>query len=319
MAIGLYRDLAVGSDAAGFETWSQREVVVSRAHVGAPPDILNTAGQDWGLPPFNPVVLRETGYTAFIDLVRANMRYAGAIRIDHVVGLQHLYWVPEGSPPSEGAYVRYPFEDLTGILALESHRNQCLVIGEDLGTVPPGFRERAANLGILSSKVLYFEQKSGMGDFSAPQDYPPLSLASVGSHDLATIRGWWNANDIELREKYRLYSDPGEGSRQRERREQEKRSLLSALHRERLDPGDGTDSDRLCMAVHTFLGRSHADIAMVSMEDLVGTTMQVNLPGSTTQYPNWQRRIPLSLEKIMSDGSIKRSIQSLTSVRGKGR
>src|ERR1700689_1304896 len=152
------------------------------------------------LPPFDPGVLREMGYAAFIALVRANMRHAGALRIDHIVGLQHLYWVPEGHPPAEGAYVTYPFYDLAGILALESCRNQCLVVGEDLGTVPPGFRERTAELGILSSKVLYFEQNAATGEFLAPEEYPVLSLASVGTHDLATLGGWWDENDIKLRE-----------------------------------------------------------------------------------------------------------------------
>jgi 4-alpha-glucanotransferase len=161
MAIGLYRDLAVGANADGAESWAHPQTVVSQAHAGAPPDILNTAGQDWGLPPFDPRTLRETGYVAFIELIAANMRHAGALRIDHVVGLQHLYWVPDGQPPSGGAYVAYPFDDLTGILALESWRNHCMVVGEDLGTVPAGFREKAAALGILSYKVIYFEQDPG--------------------------------------------------------------------------------------------------------------------------------------------------------------
>jgi 4-alpha-glucanotransferase len=150
MAIGLYRDLAVGADPSGAETWASQRAVVSGAQVGAPPDIYNTAGQDWGLPPFHPRALRDEAYASFIELVRANMRHAGGLRIDHVMALQHLYWVPKGQSPASGAYVRYPLDDLVGILALESHRNRCLVVGEDLGTVPEGFRERMAAAGILS-------------------------------------------------------------------------------------------------------------------------------------------------------------------------
>src|SRR6202044_3969825 len=140
MAVGLYRDLAVGADPSGAETWSNQQTVVMQARVGAPPDIYNPAGQDWGLPPFHPRALRSEGYRSFIELLRANMRHAGGLRIDHVMGLQHLFWVPAGKPPAEGAYVRYPMDDLIGILALESPRQRCLVVGEDLGTVPEGFR-----------------------------------------------------------------------------------------------------------------------------------------------------------------------------------
>jgi 4-alpha-glucanotransferase len=312
MAIGLYCDLAVGANAAGAESWGHPQTVVSRARAGAPPDLLNTSGQDWGLPPFDPRVLRETGYAAFIELVQANMRHAGALRIDHVVGLQHLYWVPEGRPPSAGAYVTYPFDDLTGILALESWRNQCLVVGEDLGTVPMGFRERAAALGIFSYKVVYFEQDTESGAFLPPEKYPSLALATVGSHDLATIDGWSEARDVELREANHLYSDPAEGQRQRLRRSEEKRRLLEALEKQRLDPGDGSDSGRLSRAVHTFLGRSGAAIAMVQMENLINDRMQVNLPGTTTQYPNWRQRLIMSLETIATDSQIESIIQSVS-------
>jgi 4-alpha-glucanotransferase len=172
MAIGLYRDLAVGADAAGAESWANPTVVVAGAHAGAPPDIHNPAGQDWGLPPFDPRRLRAEAYASFIALLRANMRHAGALRIDHVVALQHLYWVPAGQPPASGAYVRYPMEELIGILALESHRHQCLIIGEDLGTVPEGFRERMTEAAILSYRVLPFEQDAESGALVLPAKYP---------------------------------------------------------------------------------------------------------------------------------------------------
>jgi 4-alpha-glucanotransferase len=318
MAVGLYRDLAVGAHAAGAETWSQPNTVVSGAHAGAPPDLLNTDGQDWGLPPFSPNALRETGYAAFIALVRANMRHAGALRIDHIVGLQHLYWIPAGRPPAEGAYVSYPFNDLAGILALESCRNQCMVVGEDLGTVPPGFRERTAELGIFSSKVLYFEQDPDTGEFQAPAEYPALALASVGTHDLAPLSGWWNENDIKLREIHNLYSDPEEGARQHRHRMEEKRHLLEALDKRGLDAGDGSDGGRLARAVHSFLGSTNAALAMIQMEDLIGATMQVNLPGTTNQYPNWRRRLTSNLKTIVDDPKVETIVEAIINARRAG-
>jgi 4-alpha-glucanotransferase len=260
-------------------------------------------------------MLRKTGYEAFIALVRANMRHAGALRIDHVIGLQHLYWVPEGHPPTEGAYISYPFEDLTGILALESHRNRCLVVGEDLGTVPPGFRDKMASLGIFSYKILYFEQDSKSGTFIPPEDYPPLSLATVGSHDLATLRGWWQGHDIELRESKHLYSNPAEGPRQREIREKEKLRLLEALKRDGHEPGDGSDFEQLACAVHTFLGGSKAAIAMLQLENLIGEVAQVNLPGTIDQYPNWRRRLGIKIESLENDPRVNAIIQSMAGGR----
>lgn len=192
MTVGLYRDLAVGCSASSAESWTEPDVVVAKAHAGAPPDILNPAGQDWGLPPFNPRMLRDTGYAAFIDLVRANMRYSGGLRIDHVVGLQHLYWVPEGNSPAEGAYVQYPFDDLTGILALESSRNHCLVVGEDLGTVPAGFRERLIDRGIFSYRVVYFEQDPDSGNSLHPINTRPWLwlLSAVMTSRRSKAGGW---------------------------------------------------------------------------------------------------------------------------------
>ena len=310
MAIGLYRDLAVGSSAAGAERWSNPDVVVAKAHAGAPPDILNPAGQDWGLPPFNPVRLREEGYASFVELVRANMRHAGALRIDHVVGLRHLYWIAEGMHPSQGAYVTYPFDDLAGILALESWRNRCLVVGEDLGTLPAGFRDQLAKRGILSSRVLYFEQDD-KGKFLPPQDCPALSLASIGTHDLPTLDGWWSENDIDIRERNDLYPEIREARKQRRQRLKEKRQLLVVLRQAGLDPGDGTDSTRLAVATHKFLARSGAGIVMAALDDLIGETTQVNVPTTTDEYPNWRRRVAVLLEEIETNQRAMRIVEAL--------
>ncbi|SMH45260.1 malto-oligosyltrehalose trehalohydrolase [Azospirillum agricola] len=302
MAIGFYRDLAVGADGGGAETWMAPEVVVGTARVGAPPDLFNPAGQDWGLPPFHPRALREAGYRPFIELLRANMRHAGALRIDHAMALQHVYWIPEGHSPGEGAYVAYPMEDLVGILALESQRNRCLVVGEDLGTVPDGFRERMTEAGILSYRVVVFEWTED-GGFKGPDDYPSLALATFGSHDLATLRGWWEGHDIALKEEKGLYPAADEAGKQRDRRRADRGALIDALRAAAipLPAGFGADSpydDALGHAVHGFLARTGSALAMVQLDDLTGERAQVNLPGTVDQYPNWRRKLSLTLEEL---------------------
>jgi 4-alpha-glucanotransferase len=300
MRIGLYRDLAVGADRAGAETWISPQAVVSGAHVGAPPDIHNPAGQDWGLPPFNPHASYEEAYRSFIELIRTNMRSAGGLRIDHAMGLQQLYWIPQGASAAEGAYVRYPMQDLLGILTLESHRNHCIVVGEDLGTVPEHFRDRMNDAGILSYRVLLFEQDSKTGQFIPPAKYPVRSLAVSGSHDLPTLRGWWEARDIDLKLRLGLFPAPEEESRQREARRRDRLQLLETLRREGLiDSTADVDVGMLVRAVHTFLGRSQSVLAMVQLDDLTDETEPVNVPGTGAEYPNWRRRLSIGLEDLL--------------------
>ena len=300
MVVGLYRDLAIGADRSGAETWANADAVVSGAEVGAPPDIGNPVGQVWGLPPFNPRALREEGYRSFIELIRVNMRHAGGLRIDHVMGLQHLWWVPRGRPPSEGAYVGYPMDDMIGILALESHRQHCLVVGEDLGTVPEGFRERMADANILSYRVLFFEQDPTTGEFAPPETWPRLALAVVGSHDLPTLRGWWEGRDLDLKRHLQLF--PGgaeEAAAQNAVRERDRERLLLALRREKLlEPNEIPDTARLSVAVHGYLARGPAMLAMAQIDDLTGEADPVNLPTTSTEHPNWRRRLCMTLEEL---------------------
>ena len=318
MEIGLYRDMAVGADMAGVETWSNQTAVVSGAHVGAPPDIYNPAGQDWGLPPLHPRALQEEGYRGFIELIHSNMRYAGALRIDHVMALQHLYWVPASRSPKEGAYVSYPFDDLVGILALESQRNRCLVVGEDLGTVPDGFRERMAAANILSYRVLFFEQNSKTGAFRRPVVYPRLSVAVASNHDLPTIRAWWEGSDIALRERLHLFPDPQGAEAQREPRVRDRRQLLRALKREGLlGASTEPDSTELMLAVHAFVAKSGAFLAMAQVDDIACEIDPVNLPASL-EYPNWRRRLSVTLDQLFAGAEMRKLAEIFARERGIG-
>jgi 4-alpha-glucanotransferase len=297
MQVGLYRDLAVGAAMAGAETWANQAAVVDGAQVGAPPDIYNTAGQDWALPPFHPRALRQEAYRSFIELVRANMRHAGALRIDHVMALQHLYWVPRGKSPAEGAYVRYELDDLVGILALESHRNPCAVIGEDLGTVPEGFRERMAQAAVLSYRVLFFEKDAD--GFLPPAAYPRLALAVTGSHDLPTLRAWWDGSDLALKERLGLFADAEQAHAARRERDSDRAQLIAALRREGL-AGDAEtiDAARLTRVAHAYLARSAASLAMVQIDDITGEADPVNVPTTSDEHPNWRRRLSVTLEEM---------------------
>jgi 4-alpha-glucanotransferase len=247
-------------------------------------------------------VLRERAYEPFIAMLRANMRHAGALRIDHAMGLLHLYWIPAGGPPSAGAYIQYPFDDLLGILALESQRNHCMIIGEDLGTVPEGFREVMSENDILSYRVLYFEKE---GDrFKAPQEYPELALACVTTHDLATLSGFWKGADLDLRRRLELYPSKTVENNERAARGRDRDQLLNALRDEKLLAGDavagndGAPSPTLIVAVHEFLARSPAKLLMVQIDDLTREDEQLNLPGTVEERPNWRRRLSIDLQDL---------------------
>jgi malto-oligosyltrehalose synthase/4-alpha-glucanotransferase len=304
LGVGLYGDLAVSIDRSGAEAWANQDLYAISAGVGAPPDHYNPAGQNWGLPPPIPERLRTTGYAPFIATLRANMRHTGALRIDHVMVLMRLYWIPEGTPNAQGAYVHYPLEDLLGILALESQRNQCMVIGEDLGTVPDEMRHAMEDYGVLSYRLLYFERRDG-GEFKAPAEYPAAALVAASTHDLPTVAGYWAGRDLQRRLELGLY--PNEEAHQQHilERAQERARLLLALQREGLlPPGMTLDpaatpemTPELMRAVHVYLARAPSKVLMVQLEDVLGTLDQVNVPGTTDQYPNWRRKLPLELER----------------------
>jgi (1->4)-alpha-D-glucan 1-alpha-D-glucosylmutase len=303
MCVGLYLDLAVGSDGHGADAWAEPGLYAQGVSVGAPPDDFSPAGQVWGLPPWRPEALRETAYEPFARCLRANMRNAGAIRIDHVLGLMRLFWVPAGADTAQGAYVRYHLEELLAIMALESRRAGCVVVGEDLGTVPPEVRGALHELGVLSYRVLYFEKHwDGDHSFRQPDHYPELALVTVSTHDLATFSGYWTGRDLDIRDALDLFPSPEMAARQRETRRHDRERLLQALERQGLLP-DGVDArsgappeEALMAAVHRYLARTPAALFSVQLEDLLGEVEQVNVPGTVAEHPNWRRKLALPVE-----------------------
>jgi len=323
MAIGLYKDLAVSVAASSGDHWCHQDLFAGEARIGAPPDPFNEKGQEWGVVPLNPARLRATGYTHLGALLRANMRHSGALRIDHVMGWQRLFLIPAGAPPAAGAYVRYPIDDILAVVALESQRNRCAVIGEDLGTVPAGFRERMAAANILSCRIFYFERTHDR--FRPPADYPPLASVSAATHDLATLRGFWNNDDIVAKAHLGIFRSIDEEGQARSARAAERRQLLQALADEALLP-DGLSpanadhiawTPELALAVHQYIARTRSLLCMVQMDDLAGEAQQANLPGSTTQYPNWRRRLARTLEDLFADPMIQNETRTIAAERTK--
>ncbi len=325
LTIGLYRDLAVGADPSGAEAWADQELVVPSASIGAPPDALSRAGQDWGLAPVNPLILRHQGFAPFIACLRANMRHAGILRIDHVMSLSRLYWIPNGMKATEGCYVNYPFDDLLRLVALESTRHSCAVIGEDLGTVPPGFRETTHAAQMLSYRVMAFERHAD-GRFVRPPEYPALAAASAATHDLATLEGFWLGRDIAWRRRLALYPDPAAEKADSDGRRRDRRLLLDALIGEGLLAGDCIDrflpeigephySAELGDAILRYLAGSRARLMLLQLEDLVGESEQANLPGTTDGHPNWRRRLGRTLDEIAGSAALRRTAQLIERAR----
>lgn len=310
MAIGLYLDLAVSVDRSGSDACSFPGCFAANASVGAPPDDFNLAGQDWGLPAPLPQALRERGHEPFVLALRANMRHAGALRIDHVMGLTRLFWVPRGAGARDGAYVRYPLDELMAIVKLESHRNRCVVVGEDLGTVPDAVREALAAARVLSYRLLYF-QRDASGGFLAPHAYPRDALVSIGTHDLPTLAGWWQGSDIALRDRLGLFPDEATRERHRSERALDRRRLLDALARAGRLPGDadvgtlaqGPLSTTLVEAIHGWLASCPSLLMMAQAEDWLDVVEQHNLPGTVDEHPNWRRKLPLTVEQLRADAA----------------
>jgi 4-alpha-glucanotransferase len=283
LQVGLYLDLAVGAEPSGADAWCNQRSVVTSLSIGAPPDELNREGQNWGLVPFNPHALPDNDFAVFRELLSATMAYAGAVRLDHVLGLMRLYLIPRGA--SEGAYVTYPFEQLLRVIAEESHKYRCNFIGEDLGTVPEGFRETVARWGVWSYRVMMFERMHG-GVFKPPEQYPDNALATFNTHDLPTFAGWMSGDDLRAKRALGLLTE-SDDDRARDR--EAIHGVLTA-YAENGHPGDLAAATR-------FLAATPSRLVTISVEDILGVSEQINIPGTVEQHPNWRRKLPVLLEE----------------------
>jgi 4-alpha-glucanotransferase len=291
MSLGLIRDLPVGPGQDGFELLSQEAAFAREVDIGAPPDALAADGQNWGIAGFNPLALPELGYAPYIALLRANMRHAGGLRIDHVMSLYRLYWIPRGS--RIGAYVAYPFDDLVSLLCLESQRHKCLVIGEDLGTVPAGFRARLRRRGILGTRVAQFERGND-GSYVAPSRYPYETLAQISTHDMPPLRLWWQSTTAK-----------------------DRRSASLALH-QRVPPGklpmksDAAGFGAAFLRFSGLLAATRSALALLRVEDIALERRAINVPGTGDEHQNWSLRLRVKLADLFSTEKNSRVWRAVT-------
>lgn len=308
LPIGLYGDLAIGAVDTGSDGWGYQDVLAESVTVGAPPDDFNTNGQDWGFPPMNPHNLWESGYDLFIYTIRKNMRHMGALRIDHALGLFRLFWVPKGMHPQDGAYVRCNAEDLIRIIALESVRNKTLVIGEDLGTITDEARNALQRFGILSYRLFYFERNYPDPSFLLPERYPHMALTAVTTHDLPTLSGYWVGRDLEMKKQLGIIRDDQQHAQLLRDRDRDRKLMLRVLseqgmfHTHMDDPSFIQEmSPELCLAIYRYLSVSPAKLVLVSLDDVIATLDQQNMPGTVSEHPNWRQKTPPLLEEIITD------------------
>ena len=319
MPIGLYGDYAVGVNPSGSETWSDQALYRMGAGVGAPPDALALKGQDWGIPPQDPNVLMAEQYLPFRNLIAANMRHFGALRLDHVMALFRQWWVPAGRGSNDGGYVHYPLDDLMSVLALESERHDCLVVGEDLGTVPPEMSHAMNDRTVYSYRVLLFEKRPD-GSFMAPGEYPRRAIATVTTHDLPTLRGYWSGGDIDLRQRLSLYPDEETRQHVADERVRDRHALLAALEANGLQPAGASAApdgytDALSHAIHVYLARTAAALVVLQAEDIIGMPDPVNVPGTNEEHANWQRKMACRIDEIFDRDSVRALLRDVHAAR----
>jgi 4-alpha-glucanotransferase len=300
--LGVLNDLAIGFSPSGFDAWSFQDELATGMSVGAPPDPLGPHGQDWGLPPFVPDRLAAGGYGPFAQTIRAGMAHAAGLRIDHVMGLFRLFWIPHGAEPAQGTYVRYPADDLLGVLALESHRAAALVVGEDLGTVEPGVRERLAAEGVLSYRLAWFEHHDD-GRRRRAADYPRLALAATTTHDLPTVAGFFTGSDLDHLCDIGV-ARPG-GQEQADQAAQ-RDSLCRLLEDEGLLAPGERSVEAIVAALYGFLARTPAMLVAATLEDAVEAPDRPNVPGTIDQRPNWSLPLPVLLDDLAADPRVRR-------------
>lgn len=307
MRIGLISDLAIGLDGSGAQVGADPRQFLDGLGIGAPPDIFNPQGQDWGITSFSPQALVAGGFASFIATLRANMRHAGGVRIDHAMGLMRLWLVPHGALPSEGAYVSYPRDDLLRLLALESHRHNAIVIGEDLGTIPPSFQARCHEAGIAGMDVLWFQRESER--FLPPREWRADAVAMTTTHDLPTVAGWWRGADLELRRGIGTVEELEIAQRPAERTALWQAFTDAGVASGAAPPADATDA--VVDAAVAYVGQARGSLAIVPLEDIMGVAEQPNLPGTIDQHPNWRRRFRDSADAMLRQPATEKRLQLL--------
>jgi 4-alpha-glucanotransferase len=316
MAIGLISDLAVGTDAGGSHCWSRPAETLLGLTVGAPPDMFQQAGQNWGLAAFSPRGLVEQGFTAFLEMLRAALAHAGGVRIDHSMGLNRLWVIPEGAGATEGAYLHFPETDLRRLIALESSRARAIVIAEDLGTLPEGFRDRLRDSGIAGMRVLWFERDERR-HFTPPSGWTRQAAAMTTTHDLPTVAGWWQGRDIDWREKL----DPATDRQAADAERAQDRALLwQAMCGSGAAQGEAPDATNSAPAVDAAIAHvsaSACDLMILPIEDVLGLAEQPNLPNTTDEHPNWRRRLPGPASELLSGPKAQQRLAA--SIKGRGK
>ncbi|MCE2596146.1 4-alpha-glucanotransferase [Motilimonas cestriensis] len=323
MEIGIYRDLAVGVASGGSEIWANKNDYCTQATVGAPPDVLGPLGQNWGLPPLHPSRLAENQFAAYIKLLRANMQACGALRIDHVMALLRLWWVPAGESAANGVYVYYPVEIMLAILALESQRHRCLVIGEDLGTVPDGMDALLKNAGVYSYRVFCFETAAD-GGYISPAHYPEQAMATVTTHDMPTLKGYWHCDDLTLGKTLGLYPTQELVEQLTAERHQSKQLMLDSLFGHQSLPDHisacvdyvGMDRD-LSFGIQQHAAHAKSLLLSLQLEDFLEMEKPVNIPGTSDEYPNWRRKLVCDLDDIFSQSHIQQLCNNISEARSR--
>lgn len=317
MSIGLIADLAVGADSGGSHCWSHPAETLPGMTVGAPPDLLNSQGQGWGLIAFSPSGLRNNGYGAYLQMLRHAMRHAGGVRIDHALGLARLWVIPDGGSPRDGAYISFPAGDLLRLIALESTRARAVVLGEDLGTIPEGFQDRMAGSGVMGMRVLWFEQLHGL--FTDPRGWSQTAAAMTSTHDLPTVAGWWSGRDLDWRRQARAAAEPDTEMHEAKVRERERSALWSALVHSQAADGpapDPQDPGPVVDATVRHLATAGCDMAILPLEDALALRDQPNVPGTTTEHPNWRRRYPGMSDVLLDTPEVAARLAALNGGTG---
>lgn len=317
MRIGLIGDIAVGMDPGGSQAWGRQNDILLGLTIGAPPDLLNPRGQDWGLTGFSPRALEGSGFAPFVATLRAGMRHVGGIRVDHAMGLSRLWLTPEGESPQDGAYLSYPVVDLLRLLALESVRHNVVVIGEDLGTVPEGFHEMLEQGGIHGMRVLWFE-RDAQAAFLPARGWGNSAVAMTSTHDLPTVAGWWKGSDIEVRNQNGRLGEGVDPDSVRRERDVDRPMLWSAFVQEHVSEGPAPtpeETSRVVDAAVRFVAKTEVPLSLIPLEDMLGQEEQPNLPGTVTGHPNWRRRLPVPAGVVLEEEAVARRVETVAAER----